>query len=413
MEWIYNAMKAERLNGNHLAMERHPADIALLPSETWPYYSDDEINAAVSCLRSGKVNQWTGPDVHTFETAYETYLGSGRAIALANGSVALELALLALGIGVGDEVIVTPRSFVASAACVALVGATPIFADVDRESGNITAESIAKAITPRTRAIIPVHLAGWPADMAAIMTVAQDNGLLVIEDCAQAHGARIDGAPVGSFGDSAAFSFCQDKIISTGGEGGLTVFRSEKPFHWARSFKDHGKNFAKVSIPGEPGAFRWLHDSVGTNWRMTCMAAAIGNVQLSKLDAWREARERNARIWAEALSPVKGLRVPWPSERCEGAFYKFYCYVDRTGEDGERLRNDIVRTANEQGLRVFSGSCSEIYREKAFSSLAMPILPTAQELGRTSLMVEVHPTLDEHRVRQRAEHLSQLIAATL
>lgn len=382
-------------------------------SEEWPHYAEGEIAEVVRCLQAGKVNQWTGPNVSSFEAAYELYVGSGRAVALANGSVALELALKAFEIGSGDEVIVTPRSFVASAACVVLVGATPVFADVDLNSGNITAESISRAITPRTKAVIPVHLAGWPADMPAIMQVARQHGLLVIEDCAQAHGATIDGCPVGSFGDAAAFSFCQDKIISTGGEGGLTLFKSDEAFSWARSFKDHGKNFELAMAPAEPGAFRWLHDRVGTNWRMTSLAAAIGEVQLGKLDEWRSIRERNARIWASELSPIAGLRVPWPSDRCEGAFYKFYCFVDREGDEGERVRNGIVQAAASHRIRVFTGSCSEIYRERAFAHLAVSPLPGAQQLGRTSLMLEVHPTLDVQRLRARAAKLAQVIEAVL
>lgn len=393
--------------------ERYEAKLAPLPSEVWPYYAEDEIAAVVQCLETGRVNQWTGPYVASFEAAYERHVGSGRAIALANGSVALELALMAFGIGPGDEVIVTPRSFVASAACVALVGATPVFAEVDRDSGNITAESIARVITPRTQAVIPVHLAGWPADMPAIMNLARHHGLKVIEDCAQAHGATIDGRPVGFFGDAAAFSFCQDKIISTGGEGGLTLFQDEKAFTWARSFKDHGKNFGLATAPADPGSFRWLHEQIGTNWRMTSMAAAIGELQLGKLAQWQIIRERNAAIWADALSPIAGLRVPKPGPRYRSAFYKFYCSVDREGEEGARLRDEIIRAAHREGIRAFMGSCSEVYREKAFSHLSVPTLPVAQHLGQTSVMLEIHPTLDETRLRLRAARLAEIIAQVL
>lgn len=382
-------------------------------AELWPHYGADEIAAVAACLESGKVNQWTGPHVADFERAYAMYVGAGQAIALANGSLALELALRAFGIGPGEEVIVTPRSFVASASCVMLVGATPVFAEVDALSGNITAESILAVITPRTRAIIPVHLGGWPADMPAIMAVARQYGLKVVEDCAQAHGASIDGKPVGSFGDAAAFSFCQDKIITTGGEGGLVIFQDEAAFSWARSFKDHGKNFTAAMAPAEPGIFRWLHDNLGTNWRMTSIAAVIGEKQLCKLDNWRDIRERNAAIWASELSALEAIRVPWPGTDIRGAFYKFYCYVDRQGDEGEWFRDEIIQTALVAGLRVFAGSCSEIYREKLFKHLDIPPLPVARQLGRTSLMLEVHPTLDEQRLRDQAAGLCQVIDAVL
>jgi dTDP-4-amino-4,6-dideoxygalactose transaminase len=332
-------------------------------------------------------------------------------IALTNGSVALELPLLAFGIGPGDEVIVTPRTFVASASCVRLVGATPVFADVDPLSGNLTPDTIQRAVTERTKAIIPVHLAGWPCDMPGIMDVAKEHGLRVIEDCAQAHGAEIDGLSVGSFGDAAAFSFCQDKIISTGGEGGFTSFRN--PHEWARawSFKDHGKSWAKVNTPHTGSGFRWLHDSVGTNWRLTGPQAAIGLKQLAKLDEWREARTRNAGIWTEALGPVAGIEVPLPEGRFRHAFYKLYVLL--TVADPEPKRNEIMRRAAEAGLRVFSGACSEVYLEGAFADLPRPDLPNTRALGQRSLMVEVHPTLQPELLRERAEALAEIIRSVL
>jgi dTDP-4-amino-4,6-dideoxygalactose transaminase len=388
------------------------AGTALLPQEAWPVYAADEIEAATDVLRSGQVNQWTGDTVFEFERACAEHLGGGHGVALANGSVALELALRAFDIGPGDEVIVSPRSFVASASCVRLVGATPIFADVDPRSGNISAATIAPAVTERTRAVIPVHLAGWPADMPAIMALAEQHGLIVVEDCAQAHGAEIDGRKVGTFGDAAAFSFCQDKIISTGGEGGYTSFRDPERREWAWSFKDHGKNWSKVNAPPAAPGFRWLHDSVGTNWRLTAFQAAIGLVQLGKLEAWHSARTRNAALWTRQLAQVPGLRVPTPSGGDKHAFYKLYFYVD-AGEESERLRDEILARAAAANLKVFSGSCSEIYLEHAFDDLPRPDLPATRELGRSSLMVEVHPTLIPERVEARARALARIAADVL
>lgn len=381
-------------------------DLRQGPDEHWPYYAEDEIEAVAAVLRSGRVNQWTGGEVFAFQEALARTFGGEHCIALANGSLALELPLRAFGIGLGDEVVVTPRTFVASATCVMLTGATPVFADVDPDSGNLTAESIEAALTERTRAIIPVHLAGWPCDMPAIMALAERRGLVVIEDCAQSHGAEIDGRPAGSFGHATALSFCQDKIISTGGEGGATLFKDEAAWDRAWSFKDHGKSRRKVEAPQTRPGFRWLHDSVGTNWRLTGPQAAIGLRQLGKLDEWHSARTRNAGIWAEALAGVPGLRVPLPGPRFRHAYYRFNFYLEPGAEEA---RQEILARAGEAGLRLFTGSCSEVYLEQAFRDLPRPDLPNARAMTRSSLAVEIHPTLRPDRLRLRAETLAGLI----
>ena len=384
--------------------------LAIRPDERWPFYGEDEIAAVARVLRSGAVNQWTGADVFAFEDACSARFGGGGAIALINGSVALELALRAFSIGPGDEVIVSPRSFVASASCVRLVGATPIFADVDADSGNITAATIAPLLSARTRAIIPVHLAGWPTDIPAIMELVRGRDIKVIEDCAQAHGAEIGGESVGSFGDAAAFSFCQDKIISTAGEGGLLTIKDQAAWEWARSFKDHGKDFARSILPGDPGTFRWVHDRIGTNWRLPGPQAAVGLIQLKKLDQWRSARIRNMEIWGRALGEIPGLRLPLPARNSlRHAFYKLYFYIERgTDEQAAVLRGEILKRSASAGLRVFSGSCSEIYLEKAFSDLPRPNCPVARSLGARSLMVEVHPTLRPDLLERRARFLAEI-----
>jgi dTDP-4-amino-4,6-dideoxygalactose transaminase len=385
-------------------------DLRQGPDEHWPFYAEDEIEAVAGVLRSGRVNQWTGGEVFAFQEALARTFGGRHCIALANGSLALELPLRAFGIGPGDEVVVTPRTFVASATCVMLVGATPVFADIDPDSGNITAESIESVLTERTRAIIPVHLGGWPCDMPAIMALAERRGLIVIEDCAQSHGATIDGRPAGSFGHSAALSFCQDKIISTGGEGGATLFRDEAVWDRAWSFKDHGKNRRKVEAPQTEPGFRWLHDSIGTNWRLTGPQAAIGLKQLEKLDDWHAARTRNAGVWAEALANLPGIRVPLPDERFRHAYYRLNFYMRPGSEDA---RQELLARAGEAGLRLFTGSCSEVYLEQAFRDLPRPDLPNARAMTGSSLAVEVHPTLSPDRLRLRAEKLAGLIRSVV
>jgi dTDP-4-amino-4,6-dideoxygalactose transaminase len=363
------------------------------PLAPWPSYDEDEIAASERVLRSGRVNYWTGDECRQFETEFAAYHGVGHGIALANGTLALELALRVLGVGPGDEVIVTPRSFFASAGCVLLAGATPVFVDVDADSQNITVENIETAITDRTKAIIAVHLAGWPCDMPAITALARGRGLFVIEDCAQAHGARIDGKPVGSFGDFSAFSFCQDKIMTTAGEGGMLLTNNERYWSAAWSFKDHGKSWDLVHTSDHPPGFRWLHEGVGTNWRMTEIQGAIGRLQLGKLDEWVSKRRAHAQMFNEAFKDIDALRLAVPAENVYHSCYKYYAFVrpDRLAQGWSRDR--ILEALQAEGVPGWSGSCPEIYREKAFSEEDHPALPVARELGETSIMLPVHPTL--------------------
>jgi dTDP-4-amino-4,6-dideoxygalactose transaminase len=371
---------------------------------TWPHFGPAERAAVDAALVSGKVNYWTGDESRHFESEYADYLGVSHAIALANGSVALELVLRMWNIGAGDEVIATPRSFIASASCAVLVGAKPVFADVDRNSGNITAETIARVITPNTRAIIPVHLAGWPCDMEAIMSLAEEHGLRVLEDCAQAHGARVNGKAVGALAHAGAFSFCQDKIISTGGEGGLVATCDDALWQSAWSFKDHGKSWNAIHEREHGPGFRWVHDSFGTNWRLTELQAAIGRIQLAQLDQSVQKRRRNADILAQRLGALAALRIPEVPAHLYHAYYKFYAYVRPQALKQSWSRDRLLAAIAETGVPCFAGSCSEIYRERAFHHAAWAAtlrLPVAAELGDTSLMFLVHPTLE-------AEHMHRM-----
>jgi dTDP-4-amino-4,6-dideoxygalactose transaminase len=379
-------------------------------NEAWPVYGDDEIAAVTEVLKSGRVNQWAGDRVTAFETAFAARCEMPHAVAVANGSLALELALRALGIGPGDEVIVTSRSFIASASCVSLVGATPVFADVDPNSQNITPKTIAPLIGPKTKAVIPVHLAGWPCDMPAIMALAETSDLLVIEDCAQAVGAHITGRPVGSFGHAATFSFCQDKIISTGGEGGMALFRDASALARAWSHKDHGKNKKAIKAADRGSAFKWVHDSIGTNWRLTEMQAAIGLAQLPKLEQWIGLRQRNAEIWKKSLARLACLRIPTPATDVGHAYYKFYAFLIPEQLIPSIERADVLQTLGAEGIRVFTGSCPEIYREEAFANLAVETRPVAHELGKWSLMFEAHPTLDPQGLKETADKVTDIIA---
>jgi dTDP-4-amino-4,6-dideoxygalactose transaminase len=382
---------------------------------SWPSCSEEEIAAVSAVLRSNKVNYWTGDVGRLFEKEFAGFAGCEYAVALANGTVALDLAFISLGIGVGDEVIVTSRTFMASVSSIVNAGARPVFADVCCDSQNITAESIAACLTPRTKAIVCVHLAGWPCDMDSIMSLAQAQGLYVIEDCAQAHGAQYKGRPVGSLGHVAAWSFCQDKIMSTGGEGGMLTTNDKTIWEKAWSYKDHGKSYEAVYHRAHPPGFKWLHDSFGTNWRLTEMQSAIGRVQLTHMEAWHLQRKKNALAIAEACAPwvEQGfLRVPMPPNDIEHAYYKFYVFVNSAALKSGWGRDRIIDEITAAGVPCFQGSCSEVYLEKAFEHTDFrpaTRLPMAKALGESSLMFLVHPTLTADNIRQTQDLITSVM----
>jgi len=383
------------------------------PFAPWPSFAEDEIQAALAVIRSGKVSYWTGDEGRLFETEFAAFTGAKHAIALANGTVALELALYALGVGLGDEVVVASRTFIASASCIVMRGAIPVMADVDHDSQNITADTVRVALTPRTRAIIAVHLAGWPCDMDPILGLARQRGLWVIEDCAQAHGATYKGRHVGSMGDVNAFSFCQDKIMTTGGEGGLLT--TNDPDLWARAwaFKDHGKCYDSVYNHVHPSGFRWLHESFGTNWRLTEMQSALGRVLLRKLPGMLEKRRRLAAILTERFSSMPSLRVTVPSPEIGHSYYKYHIFLRRERLRGDWTRQRVIDAINAEGIPCFTGSCSEIYLEKAFPESMRPQrrLPVAKQLGETALMFLVHPTLTESDMHDTANAVEKVLFA--
>ena len=372
----------------------------------WPSFTQEEADAVSQVLLSNKVNYWTGTECREFEKEFAAWAGTDYAVALANGTLALDVALQAMGIGEGDEVIVTPRSFIASVSTVVNAGAIPVFADVEADTGNLSARTIAPHITDKTKAIICVHLAGWPCDMDEIMALAKQHNLWVIEDCAQAHGAKYKGKPVGSIGHVGAWSFCQDKIMTTGGEGGMVTTNDKVLWQKMWEYKDHGKNYDSIYHKQHPPGFRWLHDSFGTNWRMMEMQAVLGRIQLKKMAEWTKIRTQNAKILRDALTQFAGeqqfLRIPdIEFHQVMGgdsvhAYYKYYVYVRPENLPENINRDSILNALNEKKIPCFSGSCSEIYLEKAFDnhpSRPNARLTVAKELGETSLMFLIHPTL--------------------
>jgi dTDP-4-amino-4,6-dideoxygalactose transaminase len=382
------------------------------PFSPWPSFSEEEADAVRSVLLSNRVNYWTGDHCRRFETEFADWCGCAHAVAVANGTVALELALRALGIGSGDEVVVTPRTFIASASCIVNLGAKPVFADVDKDSQNITAQTIEAVLTPRTKAVICVHLAGWPCDMDPIMALADRRGLKVIEDCAQAHGARYKGRPVGSIGHVGAWSFCQDKIMTTGGEGGMVTTQDEALWRTMWSYKDHGKSYQAVYEREHPAGFRWLHEGFGSNWRMIEMQAVIGCIQLRRMSEWSRKRTDNCeQIWACARE-LPGLRVPELPGDVLHAAYKCYVFVEPARLKAGWTRRRILDVLNELGIPCNQGSCSEIYLEKAFDNTGWrpeAPLPVAHELGETSMMFMVHPSLTQMEINETCVALRRVM----
>ena len=381
----------------------------------WPSFSGEEADAVHAVLLSNKINYWTGSECREFEKEFAAWAGSEYSIALANGTLALDIALKALGVGPGDQVVVTPRTFIASISCVVNAGAVPVFADVDINTGTISADTISRVITSKTKAIIPVHLGGYPCDMDSIMALANKHNLKVIEDCAQAHGARYKGKSVGSIGHIGAWSFCQDKIMTTGGEGGMVT--TNDPELWSKmwSFKDHGKSFDAIYHRSHPPGFRWLHESFGTNWRMLEMQGVLGRIQLKRMADWTAIRTKNALAILDACRKYSAIRVPTfdgAAGQTQHAYYKCYVYINQNQLMDGWSRDRIIEEINVLGIPCYQGSCSEVYLEKAFDGTGWrpePRLPIAQELGETSLMFLVHPTITEDEIIRTCEAIDSIM----
>lgn len=381
--------------------------------EPWPSFTQAEADAVSKVLLSNKVNYWTGQECREFEKEFAQFAGTDYAVAVANGTVALDLALKALGIGQGDDVIVTSRTFLASASSIVTAGANPVFADVELDSQNISRRSIEAVLTPKTKAIICVHLAGWMCDMDPIMQLAEEKGLYVIEDCAQAHGAMYKGKSAGSIGHIGAWSFCQDKIMTTGGEGGMVTTNDEALWKKMWSYKDHGKNFDSVYNTQHPPGFRWLHDSFGTNWRMMEMQAVIGRLQLKQMPEWTAKRLKNMHKIQSAFANSPYFTVAQPSSDYVHAAYKCYVQVNSDALPEGWSRDRIMAEINAMGVPCFSGSCSEVYLEKVFEHTPWrpeQRLHNAQALGESSLMFLVHPTLSEQSMQKTITAIQTVMA---
>ena len=382
----------------------------------WPQYSQTEIEAAMNVLCTGKVNYWTGHECKAFEKEFANYIGSKFGVALANGTVALEACYRAIGIREGDEIITTPRTFIATSMAAINLGAKTIFADVDINTGCISHSTIEPLITKKTKAISVVHLGGWPADMENICKIANKHKLYVIEDCSQAHGAKIKiddvYQSVGSFGHISCWSFCQDKIISTAGEGGMITTNDTQIFQKIWSYKDHGKSYEAVHNQKRSTGYRYLHEELGSNYRMTEMQASIGRIQLKNLDETQKIREKNADILLSTLNKLDILRIPTPPKSVKHAWYKFYAFLNKDNLSKDWSRDKIINTLTNDGFPAFSGSCGEIYLEECIKRLNMnpsKRLKNAKNLGETSLCFLVDPLISNNEMHEYATNIRKVL----
>lgn len=383
------------------------------PFPRWPQFSSTEIEAVCRILESGNVNYWTGPEGRLFEHEFAQSVRRRYGVGVPSGTVALELAFLTLGLRPGDEVILPPRTYFGCASAIVLIGAIPVFADVDSISQNLTAQTIEPVLTSRTRAILAVHLAGWPCDMDPILDLAAAHDLVVIEDCAQAQGAEYRSRPVGSMSEVGIFSFCHDKIMTTAGEGGMLVMDEHEKWEMAWSFKETGKSFDAVFNQKHPAGFRWQRETFGTNWRLTEVQSAVGRSMLTRVPEWLQIRRRNADMLTDEFKRIPGLRITSPPETVKHAYYKYYAFIDPDRLKSSWDRDRIMVAVAEQGVPCGSGSCSEIYKEKAFINMGMGApsrLQVAEELGKTSLMFDVHPGLSEAEMARTGEVVARVMS---
>jgi|TARA_R110001599_G_scaffold289983_1_gene492969 dTDP-4-amino-4,6-dideoxygalactose transaminase len=377
-------------------------------SKNWPFITEKMCNNVNEVLKSGKLNQWNNNAVKEFEKKFAAYIKCNYAVAVFNGTVALELCVKTLGLKEGDEVIITPRTFLASASCCAWYGIKPIFVDIDINSQNITLETIKEAITEKTKAVILVHLAGWPCELDKIVKFCREKGIYIIEDCAQAHGAKYNDKSVGTWGDINAWSFCQDKIITTGGEGGMVTTNCPHLFKRAWSLKDHGKDYDTVFNKEHPTGFRWLHKNIGTNWRMMPIQAVIGIEALDLLDDWVNHRRMIAGIYNENLKDISGIRLTLPAKNIYHSYYKYYFFIEP--EKFSISRDEIIEKINNENIFCQIGSCSEIYKEIALLDYKpKKQLVNTQKLFETALLLKCDPTITKENASKNIKIIKKIL----
>lgn len=376
----------------------------------WPFFNENMINDINTVIRSGKVNQWTGGKVFEFQNKFCDYFKCKHSVAVSNGTVALDLCLKALNLKQSDEVIVTSRSFIASASCCLFNDIKVNFADVDLNSQNITVESIKNVMNNNVKAIIVVHLAGYAADIENILNFCNNNNLYLIEDCAQCHGGKFKDKYLGTFGHINSWSFCQDKIITTLGEGGMITTNDTSLFKRAWSIKDHGKNYDKIFADlnykrnkMQSNNFKFIHDNIGTNWRLTEVQAVTGLHSLDLLDEWVKIRRRNAQILTNKFKSCKLIRIPYIPEYIYHSYYKFYIFINTENLKENSNRDSILNEIVKHGIPCQQGSCGEIYKENAFKNYKNIECSNSIKLSQTAIMFKVDPSYNETEIEEIAD----------
>ena len=314
---------------------------------------------------------------------------------MSNGTTTLEVALRALNLQKGAEVITSPRSYVASVNSIIMAGLKPKFVDIDRDTGNLSLNEILKSLSNRTECILIPHIGGLPFDISALKSKIPSR-IKIVEDCAQAHGAQSSGYFVGQLSDFASFSFCNDKIISTGGEGGMLLCNDIDLFKRAWAIKDHGKDFDKTfETTNSLGCFRYIHDQVGTNARLTEMQSAIGILQLSKLEKWLKKRKEIADAIYKILKDDKRIDNSWfiASQKTKCSYYRFYFKMKSFNNIGYENKKELISNLNQNGVQIQEGSCSEIYNEQSMKSFNQKPLPVASEWAKKSMCFQTHHRL--------------------
>ncbi len=354
-----------------------------------PLIGEEEIKEVGQVLKSGMLAQ--GPRVEEFEKNFSNYIGIKESIAVNSGTSALHLALLANDIKAGDEVITTPFTFISTANSILFTGAKPVFVDIEEDTFNINAEKIVEEITPNTKAILPVHLYGQAADMKAIMEIAQDHNLQVIEDACQAHGAEFQGKKVGSFA-TGCFSFYSTKNIITG-EGGIITTNEEEISKKARMLRNHGSQK------------RYYHDRLGYNYRMTDLAAAIGIIQLKKLPEFNKKRIENASYMTEKLKPINGIITPKIKEKRVHVFNQYTIRIKQ--EFGER--DKVMEILNKNGIGTGIYYPVPIHKQKVYLNLGyQKNLPVAEKAAQEVLSLPIHPSITKKDLDKIANILMKI-----
>ena len=365
----------------------------------WPSFTPKEINQVSLILKSGKVNYWTGKYCKIFEKNFSKYHKLKYSVTVNSGTSALECAIKSLNLKKGSEIITTPRSYYTSASSIINCGMKPKFSDISIDSQNLDPIKLEKSINKKTKAIICVHLSGYPCDMNRIIKIAKDNNIYVIEDCSQAHGASILNKKVGSFGDISAWSFCQDKIISTGGEGGMVATNKLKLYKNVLSIKDNGRNYEKIKKISYSGSFNYIHDFIGSNYRMTEIQAMIGISQLKRLDQMILRRNSNAKIFNNYFHDLDSIFLLLHNPKNTNAYYRYYLFVKKS-----KNQKILINKIRSKGIECIAGSCPEIYLEKYFKdNFKFKEMLAAKYLATRSVCLKVDQTLDIKIIHQQAK----------